>query len=225
MKVFCFLISIIVVSGCNSFYNELQKKHSNVSEKYYNSDSSFVLTNFIICNVNGRYSRLEKTSSLEEDSIISIFSKSLSKLGINYYRNEGTNLSNEKLCMYSYRRLKYANNYIDSLLLNTSLFSKGERYIVPFIRLIDSALNTSFRTGNVYINKFAVGIIVFIIEDKKIIYSKYYQGNGVSDNKEKVTDDWPNYPSPPDVLYEQAHWDTLVGLAMEDYMKRLNVEK
>lgn len=218
---------MITTFGCYNFYTEVQPRRSIVHDNYYNVDTSFILSDYHICWFNGRYERTEVLSREQEDSILTLFNLSASKNGINITFAKTQTIIASSFCDYS---LSWSTSdlidtlefYIDN---DKMKIEDNKNYIVPYISIKDYAQNTSFNTGNVYINKFGVAIGVIIIKDIKIVYSKFYSGDGVSDNKEKVTNDWPNYPSPPDVLYEQAHWDTLVGLAMRDYMKRLNVDK
>ena len=226
MKNIIYILIVILFAGCYQFYYEVKPKHHVIQDNYSNSDTTFVLKDYFMCFVNGRYDFIEATDKKFEDSILNIFINSMSEIKVNIYKQEGQNLIDSSLCVLGKMlEPKEALKFTDSLLAFTDTFKKDKLYVLPYFRLVDTAINTSFGTGNVYVNWFSGGIMIIIIKNKKIVYSKFYHGDGVSDNKEKVTDDWPNYPSPPDVLYEQAHWDTLVGLAMEDYMKRLNVEK
>ena len=226
MKNIIYILIVILFAGCYKFYYEVKPKHHVIQDNYSNLDTTFVLKDYFMCFVNGRYDFIEATDKKFEDSILNIFINSMSEIKVNIYKQEGQNLIDSSLCVLGKMlEPKEALKFTDSLLAFTDTFKKDKLYILPYFRLVDTAINTSFGTGNVYVNRFSAGVMIIIIQNKNIVYSSFYHGLGVSDNKEKVTDDWPNYPSPPDVLYEQAHWDTLVGLAMEDYMKRLNIEK
>ena len=224
-----FILFLISLSGCVSFdfYTELQSKHSIVEQEYSNVDSSFFLSHYFICYENKRCYTIHETDYNMEDSILNIFKLSLRKKNLSIISDKGKNLITNEFCEIGKKFItKKFHTHIDSLINNTSFFNANNiSYIVPYIFLIERCQKTNFPTGNVYINYFGAAVMINIIKNGKIIYSKLYDGGGVTDNKSRVTDDWPNCPDPPEVFYEQAHWDTLVGLAMEDYMKRLNVEK
>ena len=221
------MLFILIASGCYKFYVEIQPKHAVMEESYSNTDTTFVMSNYFLCSMNGRYYRAEETNKYLEDSMMTIIQNSFNDLGITLKMNEGVNLITSEFCEYNKKfKVDKFIDHVDSIIKNNEFYNDDSLiYLIPFISLNDICINTSFNTGNVYVNRFSGGVTIILIKNKKIIYLKYFHGLGVSDNKERVTDDWPNCPDPPEVLYEQAHWDTLVGLAMEDYMKRLNVEK
>ena len=225
-KFFISSFIIILLGGCYKFYFDIQPRNFIVNDEYQNIDTSFLIKDYMLCYWNGRYDYSIKTNNSFDDSIMKIFQNSLRKINVNTKLEKGYNVIPNGYCNYQERRSsKDLIKHLDSIIKKTTRFSSSKQYILPYFVLIDTVINTSFNTGNVYVNRFSGGVMIFIIKNKEIAYAKFVQGMGVGDNKEKVTDDWPNYPSPPDVLYEQAHWDTLVGLAMADYMKRLNVEK
>lgn len=218
---------ILVTTGCYKFYVELDPKHAIVEEQYFNADTSFVMSDYFVCYINGRYYRAEATDKRYEDSMLVILQNSFNNIGISLTMHDGVNLITSEFCEYNNRfAMDKFINYVDSIIKNNEFYNDDSvTYLIPFISINDICINTSFNTGNVYVNRISGGVQIFAIKNREIIYLKYFHGLGVSDNKERVTDDWPNCPDPPEVFYEQAHWDTLVGLAMEDYMKRLNVEK
>ena len=224
-----FILFSLLLFGCINFnfYSEFQPKYSIIQESYKNTDSSFVIGNYFFCYKNDRYSRVYETDFNTEDSLMNIIKISLQKKNLRVISEKGINLITNEFCSAGKRfNGKNLQNHIDSLLLNTSFFNNDKtHYVILYIFLNDYCEMTNFHSGNVYINHFGAAVMINVVKNRNIIYSKHYTGGGVSDNKTRVTDDWPNCPERPDVFYEQAHWDTLVSLAIEDYMKRLNVDK
>ena len=223
-----FISFFLLLLGCvnYNFYVELQSKYSIVQEEYNRIDSSFVISNYFLCYKNHRYYTVFETNFNTEDSILNMVKLSLQEIGINVVREKGSNFIRSEFCVIG-QKLNSQNLqiYIDSLLENTSFFNDNIHYIIPYIYLEEHCQKTNFPTGNVYVYNFGATIMINVIKNKQIVYSKYFGGGWVTDNKTRVTDDWPNCPDPPEVFYEQTHWDTLVGLAMEDYMKRLNIHR
>jgi hypothetical protein len=215
---------LLIMSGCYKFYYEVKPKQSIVKNNYSNSDTSFLVSHYLICYTNRRNFEVVYTNKSEEDSLVKIFNNSLeiNKINPKYFTGEKISASN--ICDYPDGvRFKDAKLKLDSVIIHSNLFNVNNRYLVPFFLLKEGCTMTAFSTGNVYKSWFRGGLILFVVENNEITYSKYIYARGVSDNKTRLTDDWPNCPESSEVLYEQAHWDTLVGLAMEDYMKRLNI--
>lgn len=164
-----------------------------------------------------------KPMKINKDSILSIFHNSVGKL----------QLANIKVLSGS--------NYIDSSFYNTNLSfkirniktdqilemagnHKGKIIMIPVISAYNNIAFTGFITsggmtgdkGFYFITW--LDLIVFFVKDVEIIYSRHirYKSDQVwADTRQEIE------AIPPLAAVRQEHWDKLVRLAMEDYMKRL----
>jgi hypothetical protein len=160
---------------------------------------------------------------IDKDSVMKVVGKSFNKLEIPIVN-----------------KFHFGDNYIDSTFYKNHVINirhidegwikeiagdtKYKKVLVPFIYIFNGITFTGFiSSGGVsgssgfHLMTF-LNLMVFIVEDEKIIYSS----QALHTTERTWADSRAEAEAlPPAPLVKQEHWDELVRLAMEDYIKRL----
>ena len=220
------IILLLILIGCvpnNVFYKK--SRQAGIVQKNYLKLDTLRIVNYSFYNAKDYQSLTTEIHpfDINKDSIFDVFLSSVNQL----------ELENVKI--------EAGRNYIDSLFYNTNrpfktrnintnqvlemAGNKTSKFIlVPFIHAYNNIAFTCYITsgGMAGNNGFYfitwLDLIVFIVKGEEIIYSRQirYKSDQVwADTKSEIE------AIPPLAAVKQEHWDELVRLAMEDYIKRL----
>lgn len=215
-----FLLLLSITSGCIMFkggFIDNQKRHDFYFDTY--NDDTLILKNYILC------AQLEKDSwfprpdtlRLDRDSVFQHFVIATKANELNFIIDTlGTCVCDSVMYQSRARIKKLDERSIIDLACNEG--ENGKVFIVPFIYLYKTYRAHAYEGsagvadgGGSVISPFNK-LVVYIIKDCEIIYRKSIKQHP----KAEVHVD----PSAPDVLMTQEHWNTLVNMALNDYVKR-----
>lgn len=224
IKVIISIVISLIFSSCyvHDVYYKKSKSKSVKSRSYpkdqlilrnhaiYNSRDELTLTNYNV------------PFEINKDSLTQVLFNSFDRLGLSDLKLDfGENLIDSTL--YKKRVFNMTlieSQYLDKLAGNTD----GKSILLPIVYSYNRFSFTGFissggMSGNNgwYILTW-LDLIVYIIKDEKIIYSRHirYKSNQIwANSRAEILD------VPPLAAVKQEHWDELVWLAMEDYIKRL----
>jgi len=215
----CFLFS-----GCNKEYRKLSRKKS-IKQPTYSLLDSIHLENYILYNTISHFSIIRdiKPMPIDTDSVMEIVGKSFYKFNIPIKYNFSIGNNNVDSAFYNIKvvNIKDINeDWIKEIAGDT----KGRLTLVPFIYIFNSISFTGYITsgGMAGNNGFHLmtflNLMVFIVKNDEIVYSS----QALHTTERTWADTRAEAEAlPPAPLVKQEHWDELVRLAMEDYIKRL----
>jgi len=219
------ILFLTFICGCVS--NDVFHKKSRgnwVSKKSYCLTDTLLVNNYALYNSRNEVLLIPNKEPFEvnKDSLILVFKSSLQKLDLDNLKLEfGENIIDSILYLRYGLRIKHLNkNYIK----NIAEYSKGITALVPIVYVQNQySFTASFTSGGAFSNNgwyfiTYLSLIVVVIEKDEIIYSRHirYKSDQVwADTKSEIE------AMPPLAAVKQEHWDELVRLAMEDYIKRL----
>ena len=160
---------------------------------------------------------------IDTDSVMEIVGKSFYKFNIPIKYNFSIGNNNVDSAFYNIKvvNIKDINkDWIKEIAGDT----KGRLTLVPFIYIFNSISFTGYITsgGMAENNGFHLmtflNLMVFIVKNDEIVYSS----QALHTTERTWADTRAEAEAlPPAPLVKQEHWDELVRLAMEDYIKRL----
>lgn len=211
------LLSSLLIS-CST-YNEVGSFRWKVHGSYSQLDTLY-FGDYILCNSQD-YSENEgftlsarkRVTPINQDSVVSIFRRSLARLNMNTAFDSVI----ENHCdMEFHRNHPVRIRRIDEKrIIEIAKLSGQKTVLVPFFRIYQrtSVIIRGSPAMSHSIRKVSfLTLILMIVRDDQIIYRKGYWYS-VGETVEEKTDPYPEI--------EQIHWDNLVRLAMEDYMERM----
>jgi hypothetical protein len=160
----------------------------------------------------------DSTTKHFSDSIMEIFQRSITPLGLNIVKELGQNILIEEYCSrqeglgFKHIKRRYLAEIFD-------LEHDNRSYLIPLIRIKESSgiRNTYDWT---YTPMVSAQIIIWIIKNNEVIYEKNVAAGPIL-SEQAVLKVWPEPDKYPTKQFEPAHWDTLVGLVMKEYIERL----
>jgi hypothetical protein len=224
------LIAVIIVmvltmmTGCHKEFSRLNKRFSTTQKTYIQTDSLFI-KNYILWSTQDHQSFTfnNKPIPISEDSVMKVVWKSFEKLDlpiVSHFEKGQNHIDSTFYKDYLIRIRKIDQDFLKKIAGNY----QKTRILIPVINLRNSIIFTGYITsggmsGSNGFNMVSfVNLIVFIIEDKEIIYSRQIRH---SSEITKADSRVEAEAIPPAPLVTQEVWDELVRLAMEDYTKRL----
>jgi len=160
---------------------------------------------------------------IDEDSVMKIVGKSFKKLKIPFVNNFDFGENHIDSAFYKNHVINIRHideGWIKEIAGNT----KDKKVLVPFIYIFNGITFTGFiGSGGVsgssgfHLMTF-LNLMLFIVENEEIVYSSqvlHTTERTWADSREEAE------ALPPAPLVKQEHWDELLRLAMEDYIKRL----
>jgi hypothetical protein len=224
LNIVIFYVIVLIHTGCyvhDVYYK--RSKSKSVKSRSYPKDQ-LLLRNHAIYNSRDELTLTNYNAPFEinKDSLSQVLFNSFGKLGLSNLKLDfGENFIDSTL--YKKREFnmrliepqylnKLAGNTVDKTILLPIVYSYNRFSFTGFI----SSGGISGDNGW-YILTW-LDLIVYIIKDEKIIYSRHirYKSDQVwAESKEEIE------AVPPLAAVKQEHWDELVRLAMEDYIKRL----
>ena len=215
----------LIHTGCyvhDVYYKKSKSK--SIKFKSYPKEEMILIRNYAIYNSRDELTLTNYNQPFEvkKDSLRQILDDSFTKLGINNLRRGfGENMIDSTLYKKRvFNILHVEEPYLKKLAGNTQNIT----VLMPIVYAHNQFSFTGFiSSGGIsgdngwYILTW-LDLIVYIIRDEEIIYSRHirYKSNQVwADIKSEIL------VVPPLAAVKQEHWDELVRLAMEDYIKRL----
>lgn len=223
-------ILIIVLSfsifGCARNFKLVGKRWHIELDNTIEPNESFELNNFILCYVNKGKPNLLLDKKFE-DSIVAQMIHSFNKNGLKVTKMSGANLVDCSLCKYETPistkkkntkekfNLNYRNDSID--------INNNQLYIFPIIEIRELPRGmTNNQSASFFV---FLTFTVYLIQSDKVVFKKAGRCGGISNpwytqsEEEWENNDYSNIPI--DNHIKPAHWDTLVGLVMKEYIERL----
>jgi len=214
----------VLVSGCNKEYRKLSRGKSIKQSSYPLSDSIH-LENYILYNTIDHLSLIKnnKPMPINTDSVMKIVGESFNKLKIPNVNNYFIGDNHIDSVFYKNQVIKIKNIDKDWI-KNIAGDTKDKMILIPFIYIFNSITFTGYITsgGMAGNNGFHLmtflNMMVFIVKNNEIVYSS----QALHTTERTWADSRAEAEAlPPAPLVKQEHWDELVRLAMEDYIKRL----
>jgi hypothetical protein len=208
---------ILTISFSCTNYATRQVKHQKIHGDYFLEDTIHI-SNIILCSSyqKGTKGNLEQYS-VDNDSVFSIFSKSLRKLSLNIEIDTEISFYCD-VFLHFYNKHLYMSEINEEVILKLASKRPNRISMVPFIYLHQNDYNYVVVTasgggdsGNT--RAYRAGIALFLVKQDQIIYSRmfnFYARNG---------DFYPDGSVDPSTI-EQKHWDKLVERTMLDYLKQ-----
>ena len=219
-----FVLAITLMTGCHKEYSKLNRRFST-TQKTYSLKDTLHIRNYILYNTQDHLSLVfnNKPIPINEDSVMQVVLGSFEKLEIplvSHLEKGKNHIDSAFYKDYLVRIRKIDENWIKEVAGDTH----GCLTLIPFIYIFNRISFTGYITsgGMAGNNGFHVvsfvNLIVYLVEDDKIIYSnqiRYTTERTWADTRAEAE------ALPPAPSVNQEHWDELVRLAMEDYIKRL----
>jgi len=219
------LVGALILSfGCAP--NEVFHKQSRgkwISQKSYFCKDTLVLNNYSLYNSREELLLVPNNQPFQfnEDSISQVFIDSFKKLEL---ANVEVNFSQNIIDSLIFKRPIYIRNLDPSFIAELAGSTNGKTILIPLIYAYNRIAFTAYFTSgggfgdNGWYFITYLDLIVFIVKSDKVIYSRHfsYKSDQVwADTRSEIE------AVPPLAAVKQEHWDELVRLAMEDYIKRL----
>lgn len=222
LAMFVLALTLFGCKGLNSFYthNRLQRV---AMPKY--EDDTLQISNYILCSYQREMTLFEANyadTRFNEDSIMSLFSSKIEKLGVKNMLNFGSNLADSGLCHREQLKIKHIKKRIPEQLDFNS--DSNQTFIIPFFQISDIYRFTGYLTSNFvagndgYMNFTSVSLIVFVVKNGEIIYSdhrRYASKRTMAPTLEEVK------AIPAAYQVREEHIEELVRRAMRRYVRRL----
>jgi len=220
------LIAFLMISnGCVSYDIFYKKsKPRSVTIKSYSPNDNIFIRDYALYNSIEEELLIPNNQPFEinKDSLVLVIQDSFKKLSLNSLKlHFNENIVDSTLYYKSVFNInKIRNDYFEKFSENL----ESEIILVPIIYSYNSYFFTAFFTsgGGFGDNGWSfityLDLIVFMIKNKEIIYSRHirYKSDQIwADTNSEIE------AIPPLAAVKQEHWDELVRLAMEDYIKRL----
>jgi len=218
------LMVMTMMAGCHKEFSKINKRAST-TQKAYSLTDSLTIENYMLYNsqAHANLSHNSKYLPLNEDSVMQVVLKSFEKLNLPIFSQVSERKNHIDSAFYKdylIRIRKIDEEWIKEIAGD----SNGCVILVPFISILNKIGFTGFISsggitgGNGFIVNSFVHLIVFIVENGEIIYSRQ-----IRHSSERTWADTRAEAEalPPAPSVNQEHWDELVRLAMEDYIKRL----
>ncbi|WP_114752798.1 hypothetical protein [Pleomorphovibrio marinus] len=224
-----FILPLLLISllflGCapnNVFHKKSRGKW--VTKKSYTTTDTLVVRNYGLYNSINEVllTPNKKPLFVNKDSLLMVFKKSIYKIDFNLI---DINLSKNLIDSSLYRQQAVRIGHIDDTYIRTLADSIiGNVKLIPIIYAHNQySFVTSFSGVGNFSSKgwyfiTYLSLFVFVIKEDEIVYSRHirYKSDQVwADSREEIL------AVPPLAAVKQEHWDELVRLAMEDYIKRL----
>jgi len=212
------VITACIICSCST-YRPKGKLRTRVQKEYAKTDTLY-LSDFILCYSRNEpddsgfiFSPRSRMSPIDEDSILSIFQTSLTKLDLPI----SFETSSQNQCDTSFHRNYPVRMWKidDERIKEIALHSENKTVLVPLIRLNQRkhiiVKGSPATTADIHLVSFLT-LITMVVQNNEIIYRKGYLYS-VGETVENADDPHP--------AIEQIHWDNMVRLAMEDYMERM----
>lgn len=201
--------------SCKNHWYRVSNKRNHIIQTNYNKNDTILLNDYIICN-NLRGVWGNESIPINQDSVLNIFVSALEKLSLQFMISEGHGICDTSFFANPYLKFKKMDH---KRILELAKRDESNIVLVPIIYLDNTFLKNIYYTstgipdGGGFNKSTALRIGIFLFEGNNIIYFKsmHYFSDGikVSDKKSPVRN------------LDQEHWDRLVRLVMNDYIKRL----
>lgn len=213
-----FLFCLCLVSSCAS--PRVTRKF--ISKEKNSFSDTLHLQDYMICYIPINQSTVHLDASFE-DSLLGLFANSLVNDSITIIKSKGVNLVDYFTCDAERRAnrkeiIKSINEKFKQDNVNNE-----KTVLIPLIKIVESvsSRHPGDMTASIYI---AFRMTIFVYQGTQLVYYAVAV-DGINNpwylqtQKEWENGNFSNIPI--DNHIEPAHWDTLVGLVMKEYIERL----
>jgi hypothetical protein len=216
-------VIVLNINCANDVYHRKSKSKS-ITQKSYSLADSLVVKNYGLYNSREEVLLVpnKKPFEVNKDSLVLVFQASLNRVGLQNLKIDiGENLIDSSLNERSVVRSKHIDN---SYLKRIAGITDSLTVFLPLIIVNNQfQFTASFTSGGGFNDNgwnaiTWLNLMVYVMKEQKVIYSRHirYKSEIIwADTKSEIL------AVPPLAAVKQEHWDELVRLAMEDYIKRL----
>jgi hypothetical protein len=221
---YIFFLFWLLASGCNKEYRKLSKSKS-INQSANSVLDSIHLENYILYNTIDHLSFIKnnRPMPINTDSVMEIVGESFNKLKIPVVNNNYIGDNHIDSVFYKNQVIKIKDIDKDWI-KNIAGDTKDIMILIPFIYIFNRITFTGYITSggiagnNGFHLMTFLNMMVFIVKNNEIVYSS----QALHTTERTWADSRAEAEAiPPAPLVKQEHWDELVRLTMEDYMKRL----
>lgn len=206
-----FLLCVCIGScSYHGFYYENRRNY--VFQEAYSNDS-LELGDYILFGTYRRKGLDYGNVTLNNDSLFTIFKKSINKTGLTIcFGDKGKNLSNKKIIERYHSRAKHISPEDINVYANIKDNPNSKRIIIPVIKFNFYTDRTTTGSGGDYITHLSLAI--YVLEKNNVVYYKKMRHMEKQHDLSAHLNDFQ-------VPILQEKWDKLVLDVMKEYIERL----
>lgn len=219
LRLFAVLFLGLLLNGCVARYYQEGLLRKKVASSY--SDDTLTYSNFVVCNIVGRYAETLKVLDTNTDSLLTIVNSGFNKNGIAIQGISGSNHCDERLIdarpfrarnLKNSHALKLRDKNIEGLQLIPVI------YIDNIIRFTGSISSAGVTDDQGFLFMPFVTLLIIIFDGDELVY-RHMVTHKADALRAPYLDETLELPSAGSVT--QENWDELVRRTMRRYKKRL----